>query len=302
MAADKRREAILVRAANEFGGELRNRGLPAVRLTSVGEPTPTNTGGWCVQVASVGQRPDIWAWYDRYIDGISYKLWFGFGSDAGADQLVQMIKNMSDPPEIGKRLHSIKDEALPEPFWHLRDPLLPNILSKPILETYPPDGKSGFGLYQLEDTSTFVRRAVDFIEQALRGLPENAPSLEDSLSLEALRAIAIAAATTPPTGGKTSRTYYQRSAAVRTYVLARAEGICEACGVPAPFTRTDGKPYLETHHIEMLADGGPDHPRVVAAVCPNCHREIHHGANREKVNARARETARKKEPAEDLAK
>ncbi|MCH7921233.1 MAG: hypothetical protein IIC50_25095 [Planctomycetes bacterium] len=27
----------------------------------------------------------------------------------------------------------------------------------------------------------------------------------------------------------------------------------------------------------VLADGGPDHPRWVAAVCPNCHKRVHYG-------------------------
>jgi hypothetical protein len=36
---------------------------------------------------------------------------------------------------------------------------------------------------------------------------------------------------------------------------------------------------LEPHHIRRLGDGGPDDPRFMGAVCPNCHREIHHGDN-----------------------
>ncbi len=80
------------------------------------------------------------------------------------------------------------------------------------------------------------------------------------------------------------RLYHRRSAAVRGYVLARAAGTCEACGSPAPFRRADGAPYLEPHHTRRLSDGGPDHPRWVGAVCPNCHREVHHGAEGEEKN------------------
>jgi 5-methylcytosine-specific restriction protein A len=29
-----------------------------------------------------------------------------------------------------------------------------------------------------------------------------------------------------------------------------------------------------------LSEDGPDTPDNVAAVCPNCHRELHHGGNR----------------------
>jgi 5-methylcytosine-specific restriction enzyme A len=76
---------------------------------------------------------------------------------------------------------------------------------------------------------------------------------------------------------ETRRRYYERSAAVRAYVLARANGTCEACRKTAPFTRADGSPYLEPHHTRRLSDGGPDDPQSVGGICPNCHREIHCG-------------------------
>jgi len=52
------------------------------------------------------------------------------------------------------------------------------------------------------------------------------------------------------------------SAAIRRYVLMRAEGRCEGCGAPAPFHGADGQPFLETHHTARLADDGPDDPRL----------------------------------------
>lgn len=82
------------------------------------------------------------------------------------------------------------------------------------------------------------------------------------------------------------RTVYERAAAVRTYVLARANGKCESCEKPAPFKKPDGMPYLEPHHTRRVSDGGPDHPRWVGAVCPNCHREMHSGANSVAINER----------------
>lgn len=78
-------------------------------------------------------------------------------------------------------------------------------------------------------------------------------------------------------GKEGKRTYYQRSGAVRNYVLQRANGICESCNRSAPFIRKDGSPYLEPHHITRLSDAGLDNPRNVGAICPSCHREIHHG-------------------------
>jgi 5-methylcytosine-specific restriction protein A len=68
----------------------------------------------------------------------------------------------------------------------------------------------------------------------------------------------------------------ERGEAVQIYTLRRAEGTCEGCGEEAPFATTSGRAYLETHHIRRATDGGPDHPRWVIALCPNCHRRAHH--------------------------
>lgn len=99
------------------------------------------------------------------------------------------------------------------------------------------------------------------------------------LALAELRRRAIEDATTLPGRKRGQRSYIERSASVKAYVLKRAAGICESCGSAAPFRRANGEPYLEPHHIRRLADGGPDHPAWVGALCPSCHREIHHGEN-----------------------
>lgn len=71
---------------------------------------------------------------------------------------------------------------------------------------------------------------------------------------------------------------YKRNADVVAEVLERASGICERCGMDAPFVRVlDGTPYLEVHHKIRLADGGEDTIENAIAVCPNCHRELHYG-------------------------
>jgi 5-methylcytosine-specific restriction protein A len=77
----------------------------------------------------------------------------------------------------------------------------------------------------------------------------------------------------------------QRSDTIRRYVLARANGICELTGDPAPFLTKLGQPYLEVHHINRRSDGGLDDPRNCAAITPTAHREIHHGLNGERLNS-----------------
>lgn len=100
-------------------------------------------------------------------------------------------------------------------------------------------------------------------------------------SLETLRVKALSAAIEAVTAAEkdAKRIVYERSAAVKKYVLVRANGICESCANRAPFQRKDGTPYLEPHHTRRISDGGPDHPRWVGAICPNCHSEIHCGEN-----------------------
>ena len=71
---------------------------------------------------------------------------------------------------------------------------------------------------------------------------------------------------------------FVRNPDVVAETLFRAQGNCEHCRRAAPFMRrTDGSPYLEVHHKTPLSQGGQDTVANAMAVCPNCHRELHHG-------------------------
>ena len=78
---------------------------------------------------------------------------------------------------------------------------------------------------------------------------------------------------------------YYRAEAIRRYALARANGHCEGCTQAAPFSSAQG-PYLECHHLHRVADGGPDHPENVVALCPNCHRRAHYSKDAASFNAK----------------
>jgi 5-methylcytosine-specific restriction protein A len=110
------------------------------------------------------------------------------------------------------------------------------------------------------------------------------------------RALAAFVATEGEGGRQATRTLYVRTKAVKDYVLLRAAGECESCREPAPFERTDGTPYLEPHHTTRVSDGGLDHPRFVGAICPTCHREIHHGRDGKRRNAELTEYLAQIEP------
>ncbi len=68
---------------------------------------------------------------------------------------------------------------------------------------------------------------------------------------------------------------YVRCPYVVAYVLNIADGVCEACSKDAPFTRKNGTPYLEVHHVLPLEANGPDTVCNAVALCPNCHKRCH---------------------------
>lgn len=93
----------------------------------------------------------------------------------------------------------------------------------------------------------------------------------------------------PPPGNaipkqvSTGRTAFERDPKVVRWVLDRAKGTCEHCGKPAPFLDKWKEPFLEVHHVIPLAEGGPDTVENARALCPNCHREAHHGIEKESL-------------------
>ena len=75
---------------------------------------------------------------------------------------------------------------------------------------------------------------------------------------------------------------FVRSSVVRDNVLVRANGRCEWCG-ESGFPTADGGIYLETHHVIPLSEDGSDTESNVAGLCPNHHREAHHGKCRDEM-------------------
>lgn len=109
------------------------------------------------------------------------------------------------------------------------------------------------------------------------------------------RALAAAGPAREVAGAAARSSYFARSATVRQYVLERATGKCEGCATSAPFVTVAGSPYLEPHHIRRLTDQGPDDPRHMAALCPNCHREVHYGKDGATLNQQVQDHVSAKE-------
>lgn len=109
-----------------------------------------------------------------------------------------------------------------------------------------------------------------------------------ALSLAELRRRAMQKTSPRVTRQERRANIYARSYAIKAYALKRAQGVCEGCGETAPFKKPSGEPFLEVHHIDRLADGGPDAPDAVVALCPNCHRRAHYAVDAEKFNEELR--------------
>jgi 5-methylcytosine-specific restriction protein A len=139
---------------------------------------------------------------------------------------------------------------------------------------------------RLPDENGNLREAIRFRlapiggnEIAVEGDPEEIPL--DELYDAATRSSPEPRERQP---SSTTGTAHLRSEVVKSFALRVADGICEGCEEEAPFIGEDGKPFLEVHHLQRLADGGPDHPDNVVALCPNCHRHVHQGRDGDDYN------------------
>ena len=72
---------------------------------------------------------------------------------------------------------------------------------------------------------------------------------------------------------------FKRDPEVIAWVKQRANRLCELCEKEAPFLDRNNQPFLEVHHVFPLADNGPDTIDNAVGLCPNCHRECHHGTD-----------------------
>ena len=109
-------------------------------------------------------------------------------------------------------------------------------------------------------------------------------------STKELRQAALETASKSASPKEKREVAYYRSQALKMYVVARSKGRCEGCGEKAPF-KTKSGPFLECHHLHRLADGGPDHPKNVVALCPNCHRRAHFALDSESYNSQLKTVA-----------
>ena len=137
----------------------------------------------------------------------------------------------------------------------------------------------------LPDKNDDLRDAIRFTLTPVGGRTITIDESPDRLSLtdlfEAAKKSAPKRSTTETTSSGRS---YVRSEVVKKFARRIADGTCMGCENPAPFNNSNGDPYLEVHHLHSRSDGGPDDPENVIALCPNCHRRVHHGQDGKSFN------------------
>jgi 5-methylcytosine-specific restriction protein A len=133
------------------------------------------------------------------------------------------------------------------------------------------------------------QKGVETVVQEFRALEAAGPAVSFSSEVEIAfaatseeRAKKLALGNPIPATAIVKTIVFLRNPHVVAEALHRLDGHCGGCGNPAPFKRSDGSGYLEVHHRIPLSEGGPDTVENAVALCPNCHREAHHGANKER--------------------
>ena len=112
-------------------------------------------------------------------------------------------------------------------------------------------------------------------KQLIEGIYDDEAKLAVSLGIDELRGRAIRNGSEASGSRITNSTTYTRNSYVAEYTKRMAKGVCQLCEVAAPFSYLNGDPYLESHHIDWLSNGGPDTIFNTVALCPNCHKKMH---------------------------
>lgn len=104
-----------------------------------------------------------------------------------------------------------------------------------------------------------------------------------TMDIDSLRVAAEKRRKDKPSKKTVSAKQIIRDPYIAEYAKRRANGICQLCGCEAPFLDSKGNPYLESHHIKWLSNGGEDSIENTTALCPNCHRKMHFVADKKDI-------------------
>ncbi len=204
---------------------------------------------------------------DRWIDGVLHYTGMGLTGDQKLNYAQN--KTVAESHTNGVALHLF--EAFKANEYIYQGEVV--LVDRPYQEVQPDSDEQDRNVWmfplQLKDGSVPI---VDI--NLTREVEEKAERKVKKLSDTEL--LKRAKAAPKKAGSRTVQTNQaQRDPNVSAYVKRRAAGHCELCTEPAPFKNKQGEPYLESHHIVWLSNGGEDSIANAVALCPNCHRKMH---------------------------
>lgn len=131
---------------------------------------------------------------------------------------------------------------------------------------------------------TFERRSNDIIEPLdEKHSYDEREKHAKTMDINSLKYAAKKHSKKKPIQKSVTVTHIYRDPYIAEYAKQKAKGICQLCNKEAPFIDNHGKPFLESHHIIWLKDGGEDTIENTVALCPNCHRKMHYAPDEESI-------------------
>jgi len=222
-------------------------------------------------------------------EALDEALWNADEESADDDDSWPMIQYLTNPVEV-----NLDDGLLHDDIGYKREHQqgFARVAPRRVADLYEKYGNLERYFEQARDRSAATGRdtqvEIDMHVESSTGpaTQTNAADQEsEQASLEELQERAEEASRDAVAETAGQRTNQRRSEAVRRYALARADGICEGCDQEAPFLTQSGDPYLEVHYVFHVSDEGVDRPDSVIAICPTCHKRVHHAADGSEYNA-----------------
>ncbi|QZP07697.1 HNH endonuclease [Caenibius sp. WL] len=205
---------------------------------------------------------------DRWIDGVLH--YTGMGQTGHQSLSFMQNKTLAESPVNGVAIHLFEVHQ-PQTYTYVGEVSLSGVPYQEVQNDVRGDQRNVW-VFPLATKSGIVppipARTVEALEERKTRFARRMTDQEIQHKAKLSGRSVVGSQTT-------ITTRYQRSVWVAEHAKRRANGLCELCRTPAPFSDKGGLPYLETHHIQWLARGGADTIENTVALCPNCHKKMH---------------------------
>lgn len=181
-------------------------------------------------------------------------------------------------------LRAFRKAKFADADWRAPIRIVANLVQSPIIiETLPPDSDFHFLREPVQSaTIPISRKAFATIFREARLDPRDLTTQRLADDIDGILRLEQLAAKDPVRKERTS-TYIERGK-IGEKVKALRQGRCQLCEAlgkadPVAFRKNDGTPYSEAHHVlpvSLLKAGSLSHANIMV-LCPNHHREAHHG-------------------------